>query len=83
MLWNKNLDREQGFCVVGDLIFGVVNAYDLVAWDRYTGEQVWQADGKYDGYGVKASGNKVFFNSLQGTIRCYEWDEVYKSPAKF
>ena len=66
----------------GDLLYFICEN-ELLAIDRYTGEQVWQADeGMTAAYHVMTSDNRVYFSNTLGEIRCYEWSEPYHSPAK-
>lgn len=82
-LWKKDVKDLMSLCIVGDLLFGIKEQFLIVAWDRYTGEEVWQAkDPMTAAYHVIAAGNKVIYSSTTGELRCYEWTEIYNSPAK-
>lgn len=76
------------FCIAGDLIFAINDIVyrsgragsELIAIDRYTGEQVWTAQDLLEAaHDVKVSGNKVLVSSMSGVVRCYEWREQYRS----
>jgi outer membrane protein assembly factor BamB len=80
LVWEKEYSGLQSNCIVGDLIFGIKEESVLVAWDRYTGEEVWQAEDTMGAaYHVMAAGNKVVYSSTTGELRCYEWNKPYTS----
>lgn len=86
-LFSLEISGLRDFCVAGDLIFAlrdVDSSYSAaIALDRYTGEQVWQAEEPIRvAYDIKACGNKVVVNTVGGLVRCFEWKEVYTSPNK-
>lgn len=71
-------------CISGDIIFDVFDKNaKLKAFDRYNGEQVWEAKEKMvAGIMVLISGNKVICNTSTGELYCYEWKDPYISPAR-
>jgi len=82
LLWKKSENYETNICVAGDLIFGLVDRYFIVALDRYTGEELWKVKNRLPVFGIKASNNKLFVNSSHGTMTCFEWSTPYHSPAR-
>jgi outer membrane protein assembly factor BamB len=81
--WKKPVADLMSFCIVGDLLFGIKESSILVAWDRYSAEEVWQAENPMGAaYHVIAADNKVIYSSTTGELRCYEWSEPYISNSK-
>jgi len=81
-LWKIEVEEGMEFCICGDLIFGVEDSWP-VAWDRYDGRKVWQADeALVSAYFVMSGGNRVVYSSTLGEIRCFQWEENYISPAR-
>lgn len=81
-LWRIDAPQARLFLIAGDLLFGALD--DLpVAWDRHTGELVWQAAKRMTAiFHAVAADNKVIYNNTMSQMRCYEWQEPYCSPAR-
>jgi hypothetical protein len=83
LLWKFQDKSVDDYCIAGDLVFAIEEEHRLVAYDKYSGEVVWEAeDTLHNAYGVQSYGNKVFFNRVVGEVRCYEWQEIYHSSEK-
>lgn len=87
-IFDKPISHLRGYCIAGDLLFAIRDLIDdknyrdseLIALDRFTGEEVWKADTPLAAaFDVKACGSNVFFSSVSGILRCYKWDETYIS----
>jgi outer membrane protein assembly factor BamB len=81
-LWRVDTPQARAFLIAGDLLFGALD--DLpVAWDRHSGEVVWQADKKMTAiYHAVSAANKVVYTNTMSQMRCYEWTEPYHSPVR-
>ena len=68
----------------GDLIFDICDEHTkLKAFDRFSGEIVWEAKEKMVAGGmVLISGNNIICNTTNGELYCYEWKDPYVSPAR-
>lgn len=72
--------RIQSHCVAGDLIFTCQDQKRLVAYDRYSGEEVWRYSERYLWETVIASNNKLIAHCASGDIICFDCGEPYISP---
>jgi len=67
-------------CVAGDLIFTCQNTWDLVAYDKYSGQEVWRYTERYAWQSLIASNNKLIIYCATGDIVCFDCGEPYISP---
>lgn len=72
--------RIQSHCVAGDLIFTCQEQKRLVAYDRYSGDEVWRYSERYLWETVIASNNKLIAHCASGDIVCFDCGEPYISP---
>lgn len=80
-LWRVETPQARMFLIAGDLLFGALSDFP-VAWDRHTGEVVWRAEKAMPPiFHAVAAGNKVIYTNTTSQMRCYEWNEPYRSPA--
>lgn len=82
---NKLLSKIEGFdihdyCVSGDLIFTRQGKWDLVAYDRYSGDELWRFNERYSWQSLIASNNKLVVYCSTGDIVCFDCGEPYISP---
>ncbi|WP_152644465.1 hypothetical protein [Pseudomonas sp. FeS53a] len=68
-----------GSCISGDVIFGVKNDRP-VAWDRYTGEDLWEAASRLPCKNIQAGEGWLVYSQIGGHIACYKWKKSYVSP---
>lgn len=63
----------------GDLVFGLEERRPR-AWDKYTGDEVWQASAGTTANTIEVCGNWVIFYQPAGDIQCFTWKKPYTSP---
>ncbi len=63
----------------GDLVFGLEERRPR-AWDKYTGEEVWQASVGVVANTIQVGDNWVVYHPLSGDIQCFNWKKPYVSP---
>lgn len=63
----------------GDLLFGIEDARPK-AWDKFTGEQIWQASAGTMANGIELGDNWVVFTQISGDLQCFRWKKPYVSP---
>ncbi|WP_428243219.1 PQQ-binding-like beta-propeller repeat protein [Gynuella sp.] len=80
LLWQKTFKSVDRQYIAGDLVFVCINRNQLVALDKWTGEQIWQADEPYEPMTIHFYDHHVYFMDMGGNLRCYEWEEEYISP---
>lgn len=81
-LWRVDTPQARACLIAGDLLFGALSDVP-VAWDRYTGEVVWNADKPMTAiFHAVAADNKIIYTNTMSQMRCYEWTETYHSPVK-
>lgn len=68
------------FCVSGDLIFTRQGKWDLAAYDRFSGDEVWRISERYAWQSMIASNNKLVVYCATGDIVCFDCSEPYTSP---
>lgn len=68
-----------GSCISGDIIFGVKDSRPI-AWDRYTGEDVWAASNCLPCKEIQAGDGWLVYSQVCGHIACYRWKKPYISP---
>lgn len=68
------------YCVSGDLIFTRQGRWDLVAYDRYSGQELWRCGERYAWQSLIASNNKLIIYCATGDIVCFDCGEPYISP---
>ncbi|MCU7844482.1 MAG: PQQ-binding-like beta-propeller repeat protein [Candidatus Thiodiazotropha sp. (ex Monitilora ramsayi)] len=79
-LWKVDASQARLFLIAGDLIFGALNDVP-VAWDRHTGEVVWNANKPMTAiFHAVAASNKIIYTNTMSQMRCYEWTAPYHSP---
>ncbi len=81
LLWDKQSKNLQDACIAGDLIFAIQDEYELFALDRYSGEKVWEVTEHMSWGAVKSCDDKIFYIAVSGYIACYQWSNIYHSPA--
>lgn len=67
-------------CVSGDLIFTCQDKWNLVAYDRYSGEEVWGYSERYRWETLIASNNFLIAYCSTGDVVCFECHKHYISP---
>lgn len=70
------------YCVSGDIIFTRQGHWDLAAYDRYVGEEIWRYSERYAWQSLIASNNKLIVYCATGDIVCFNCGEAYVSPYK-
>ncbi len=68
-----------GSCISGDMVFGVKNDRP-VAWDRYTGEDLWEAASRLPCKNIQSGEGWLVYSQVGGHIACYKWKKPYISP---
>lgn len=68
-----------GSCISGDMIFGVKDSRP-VAWDRYTGEDVWAASSCLPCKSIQVGDGWLVYSQVSGHIACYKMTKPYVSP---
>lgn len=63
----------------GDLVFGLEERRPR-AWDKFTGEEVWQASAGTIANTIDVSDNWVVYHQPSGDIQCFNWKKPYVSP---
>lgn len=63
----------------GDLVFGIDDARPK-AWDKFTGEQVWEASAGTIANGIHLGDHWVVFTHPSGDLQCFRWKKPYISP---
>ncbi|MBB2497456.1 hypothetical protein [Aquipseudomonas ullengensis] len=63
----------------GDLVFGLEERRPR-AWDKYTGDEVWQASAGTIANSIDVCGNWLVFYQPAGDIQCFTWKKPYTSP---
>lgn len=79
-LWARKSNYEmRGVNTQGDLVFGLEERRPR-AWDKYTGEEVWQASAGTIASTIDVSDNWVVYHQPAGDIQCFTWKKPYVSP---
>ncbi|GLX14130.1 hypothetical protein Pstr01_23690 [Pseudomonas straminea] len=79
-LWaRKSNDEILAANTDGDLVFGLEERRPR-AWDKYTGEEVWQASAGTIANTIEVSGDWVVYHQPAGDIQCFTWKKPYSSP---
>lgn len=63
----------------GDLLFGIDDARPK-AWDKFTGEEIWQASAGTMASGIQLGDNWVVYTHPSGDLQCFRWKKPYLSP---
>lgn len=63
----------------GDLLFGIQDAR-AKAWDKFSGEEVWQASAGTIASGIEFGDNWVVYTHPSGDLQCFKWKKPYLSP---
>lgn len=63
----------------GDLVFGLSGTVPM-AWDKFTGEVVWDAKKPTATGSILVGEQSVIFCQLSGYIQCHQWKKTYISP---
>ena len=63
----------------GDLLFGIEDAR-AKAWDKFTGEEIWQASAGTMASGIELGDNWVVYTHPSGDLQCFRWKKPYLSP---
>lgn len=71
--------RVSGCSLSGDMIFGSLKDKPT-AWDKYTGEKIWQASVGLPALNILIGTNWVVYFSVIGHLACYRWKKEYISP---
>lgn len=80
LLWGRKSNWEMlAADTDGDLVFGLEERRPR-AWDKYTGEEVWQASAGTIANTIDVSENWVVFHQPSGDIQCFNWKKPYVSP---
>ncbi len=77
-LFPNNIEFS-GSCISGDIIFAVKDSRPI-AWDRYTGEDVWAASNCLPCKEIQAGDGWLVYSQVCGHIACYRWKKPYISP---
>ncbi|NMY42813.1 hypothetical protein HBN76_15935 [Pseudomonas sp. WS 5013] len=75
----KSNDEMRAVNTHGDLVFGLENRRPR-AWDKYTGEEVWQASAGTIANTIDVSDNWVVYHQPAGDVQCFTWKKPYSSP---
>ena len=78
--WLKSGLQLQDVCGVGDLLYLIENKWDIVAYDRYSGEEIWRFNERYRWQSIIPSNNKLIVYCSTGDIVCFDCGEPYISP---
>lgn len=82
LLWSRKSNWEMlAADTDGDLIFGLEERRPR-AWDKFTGEEVWQASAGTIANTIEVSDNWVVFHQPSGDIQCFNWRKPYVSPSR-
>nr|WP_298138320.1 hypothetical protein [uncultured Pseudomonas sp.] len=79
VLWARKSNWEM--CAAdtdGDLVFGLEERRPR-AWDKYTGEEVWQASAGTIASNIDVKGKWLVFHQPAGDIQCFTWKKPYVS----
>lgn len=80
VLWGRKSSREMYAANTdGDLVFGLEERRPR-AWDKYTGEEIWQASAGTIANTIDVSDNWVVYHQPAGDIQCFTWKKPYLSP---
>lgn len=80
VLWGRKSNYAMlGTNTQGDLVFGLEERRPR-AWDKYTGEEVWQASAGTIASTIDVSDNWVVYHQPAGDIQCFTWKKAYVSP---
>lgn len=80
LLWGRKSNWEMlAIDTNGDLVFGLEERRPR-AWDKYTGEEVWQASAGTIANTIEVSKSWVVYHQLSGDIQCFHWKKPYISP---
>lgn len=63
----------------GDLLFGIEESRPK-AWDKFTGEQVWEASAGTMANAIQLGDHWVVFTHPSGDLQCFRWKKPYLSP---
>ncbi|WP_146173208.1 hypothetical protein [Ectopseudomonas oleovorans] len=77
-LWSGGRDVVALNCP-GDLVYGLSSAVPM-AWDKYSGEVVWQMKGPTATNKIQVGDQWLVFSQLAGYIQCHHWKKPYISP---
>lgn len=81
LLWTRQFCDARLSVIAGDLLIGSQNDRPT-AWDRYTGETVWQAADRIPGlFHAAVCGRYYVYTSTVGSMHGYRWEQPYLSPA--
>lgn len=79
-LWGRTSNGEMlAASTDGDLVFGLEDRRPR-AWDKYSGEEVWQASAGTIASTIDVRGNWLVFHQPAGDIQCFTWKKPYSSP---
>ncbi len=75
-LWEQRVHSIDFTCVAGHLFFSTTNnRSNLVAWDRYTGEKLWDMETRYRPHVILASNSRLAVLTVDDRIMSYPWEE--------
>ena len=78
--WVVHTQREiTALNTEGDLVFGIEDARPK-AWDKFTGEQIWQASAGGMANSIHVGDQWVVFTHPAGDLQCFRWKKPYLSP---
>lgn len=63
----------------GDLLLGIEDSRPK-AWDKFTGEQVWEASAGTMANAIQLGDHWVVFTHPSGDLQCFRWKKPYISP---
>ncbi|MBB6558951.1 hypothetical protein HNP48_001615 [Acidovorax soli] len=63
----------------GDLLLGMED-YRPKAWDKFTGQEIWQASAGTMASGIELGDHWVVYTHMAGDLQCFRWKKPYASP---
>lgn len=63
----------------GDIVFGIEERRPK-AWDKYTGEQIWEATAGTIANTIHVGDQWLVYSQPAGHIQCFHWKKPYTSP---
>lgn len=79
-VWVEHTRREiTAINTEGDLLFGIED-YRPKAWDKFNGDQVWQASAGTMANAIQLGDHWVVFTHPSGDLQCFRWKKPYLSP---
>lgn len=78
-LWAMDQGEINIAQIHGDMIYGSVDKRPT-AWDKYSGEKVWEASVRLPCYEIQIGSNWLVYYQEGGHIACYRWKKPYISP---